>query len=226
MNANPGDGRSLDAALRHHKTHGCSVLVAGDVPDPILDRQVADLLGHEPRTRLRVLGLFGREVAVARRRLRNAAPGAEAATVVKTARQSRSTAAASTHGPTDLELRWADAGVESFEAELLAAIEDAAAPRAPLDPAVLRVCVDSLCPVVREHGLDRATEFVSAVGEAVRARRGMVHFVCQGVSADDRPDRLAEAFDVLLDLRVTERGTEQRWRIPGFDVDTGWHAFV
>lgn len=226
MTANPDAGSSLDAALQHHKTRGCSVLVAGDVPDAVVDRQVADLLGREPGSRLRVLGLVDRDVEVARARLRNTARGRRPATVVTAAEPARSAAAnpGIDGGAAELDLRWTDGGIDAFEAELLDAIEDLARPHAPLDAAVLRVCVDSLCPLVREYGVEPATEFVSTVTAAVRERRGMVHVVSQGASGDDLPEPLAAEHDVLVDLRVTERGTEQRWRVPEFDVDIGWHA--
>lgn len=227
MERNPDGASSVEEALQHHKTNGCSVLVAGDVPDPVVDRQVVKLLGYEPSRRRRVLGLFHRDVQVARDRLRNATPGAEPATIVASTEQPRSAAAADSSrtrpGETD-DVRRVATDIESFESTLVAAIEDAVAARSPPEPGVLRVSVDSLCAVLGAYGVERSTQFVSSVGEAVRERNGMVHFVTQGVSVDGHDPTLLEAFDVLIDNRITRSGTEQRWRIPAFGAVTGWRA--
>lgn len=109
-----------------------------------------------------------------------------------------------------------------LQAELLDAIETFDERADGLRPAQLRVGVDSLGPIL-DHGEESGVrELVTEVGDSVREHNGMAHFVLTESYDSERVQRLADAFDAVVELRVTEDGGEERWHLPDRDVTMPW----
>ncbi len=251
----------LRSGLTRLKREGCAVLVAGRVPERLLDDLSARLLGDATgdRDRVRVVGLVDRPLDRARTRL-SLALGEGDAGVVATA-GGRTAAAAGGNldtespggegpgvepldgGRPDADRPDADrpddgpapgasvgpvpgasvervAGVEQFADALPAAVERAAAEPASLDPAALRVCVDSLRPLVTAPGVDHRA-FVERVRTECTRRRAIAHFVLPAPADGETAAALSPLFDVVVSLR-TRDGPEQRWHLRAADHRTDW----
>lgn len=106
--------------------------------------------------------------------------------------------------------------VEAFPA----VVEDFAAQNRPLDRAELRVCVDSVRPLVAADSVDHRA-FVETVRGEMKRRRGIAHFVLPGPADGEVARSLAPLFDVVVSLR-TRDGPEQRWHLRNVDYRTDW----
>lgn len=111
-------------------------------------------------------------------------------------------------------------GVRRFVGALPAAVDDLAAGRGAFAAGELRVCVDSLRPLVTVDGVDHRS-FVATVREAMRRRRGLAHFVLPVPADGEVAAALSPLFDVVVSLR-TRDAAEQRWHLPDAGYRTDW----
>lgn len=89
-----------------------------------------------------------------------------------------------------------------------------------LSPAELRLCVDSLTPVVADHD-DRAVErLLVALTETVAAVDGMGHFHLPTAFSHGTVERLKPLFDATIEVRRSDAGFEQRWHMSDPDDET------
>lgn len=112
--------------------------------------------------------------------------------------------------------------VESAELRALgAAISETVAAVAPADrrrsPARLRLCFDSLAPLVEGYDRRDVRRFLLGVTDVVERVDGMGHY---HAPAGDDLDGLAPLFDGTVEVRRAGDGVEQRWRVDG--TATGW----
>jgi hypothetical protein len=91
-----------------------------------------------------------------------------------------------------------------------------------LDPAELRLCFDSLTPLVVDHDLDDFRRFLHAVTNRVRSCRGMAHYHLAAARDDDVVADLTPAFAAVVELRLDDDRPEQRWHVPDRDLHTDW----
>lgn len=89
-------------------------------------------------------------------------------------------------------------------------------------PGELRVCVDSLTPLVDEHSYHERMQFLHTITNRVRAASGMGHYHLSARYDDDIVADLEPLFDAVIDLRVAEGRPEHRWHIGARDLDSGW----
>lgn len=90
-----------------------------------------------------------------------------------------------------------------------------------LDPAELRLCFDSLTPLVADNDAVSVRRFLHAITARVRSCRGMAHYHLAAGRRDDVVADLASAFDAVIELRVDDR-PEQRWHVSDRDLHTDW----
>lgn len=91
-----------------------------------------------------------------------------------------------------------------------------------LAPAELRLCFDSLTPLVADTDPDDVRRFLHVVTNRVRSCRGMAHYHLAAARDDDVVADLRPAFDAVVELRVDENHPEQRWHVPDRDLHTDW----
>lgn len=82
-------------------------------------------------------------------------------------------------------------------------------------PSRLRVGVTSLVPLLGRAGADSVCTFCDSVADAVRARRGLVHFHLPLPDRTVRARDLAAAADARVELRRTHR-VESLWHPPAY----------
>lgn len=104
--------------------------------------------------------------------------------------------------------------VEEFGA-LEAASEDT-------EPAELRLCVDSLRPLLVEYSDERVRRFVDQLSARVSRADGMGHFHLPTDSGDKYVSMLTPVVDAVVEVRTKAGHAEQRWHVFDGAVDSGW----
>ncbi|WP_129115064.1 DUF7504 family protein [Halegenticoccus tardaugens] len=214
--------RSLDELKRG----GCGILVVGAPSAQARRTASARLLGDavvRPRRRLFVFT----DRTYTHERLGNGPTEPDTVRVVSRAAATRY--AASTGGPVDVDDSLPHRRVRSdrlgeFARAVGEEIRTFESRAGSLDPGELRVCFDSLSPLLSAHREESVHRFVNELASRTRAVAGMVHFHL-GVERDDPIAlRLAPLFDAVIELRVRD-GPEQRWHLPERDYRSGWLPF-
>lgn len=203
-------------ALGDLKRRGSNLLLVG-TPSPEPHAAACErLLGDDSvrsRQRLFVVtdGTYERTTAC---------EGAVDERVITHATSTRS-AAAATAGPTTPAGQRDATGPDL--GDLAAAIDgEIDALEAELEPGELRLCFDSLTPILEEHDRGEAVRFLHALGNRVRATQGMAHYHLPADRDVDAVRAVEPAFDAVIELRATCDGPEQRWHILEEDLDSGW----
>lgn len=225
MNA-PGQN-SVTQTLSELKRRGCNILVVGsaalDARQALTRRLLGDAL-TESRKRLFVFtdGVYTHE------RLGNGSQDTDSVRVVSQSAVVRSPAVteglsgSSLGGPVSREYVEADdLGSLSWAiGDAITAFETSGG----LDTGELRLCFDSLSPLVDENGVQSVRRFVSVVGGRVNSVSGMAHYHLSVPCDDPLVDELAESFDAVVELRVCDETPEHRWRFPDRSLSTEWLA--
>ena len=237
---------AIGSTLERLKLTGSNVLLVGAVPDAISDRASARLLGRHDGHRRRILALVDRGVRTALDRLSLAGRSAEPARVIEYGSPARSAAAesiaddpASESGPGfDLEpeppvdtptafdadrvpeprVETVDGDVDAFLEALDAALEDEGD-----DPGGdLRLCVDSLRPLLEEHGTERTKSLLEPICRRVNDRSGIGHYVLPVERESESVRAIESLFDATIELRIDGTEPIQRWHLHASDYVTDW----
>lgn len=219
MTGETGDG-AFAQALSGLKRRGSGLLVVGAARHEAHLGACRRLLGDASEHRRRLVVLTDSVPGGEARTDADAGPGLR---VIDRRPTTRSAAASERSGigtaPNDLR---------TLRRETLAAVEASDAEAEGLAPAELRVCLDSLRPLLDVYDERAVREFVRAVVEATREVGGMchVHLPAEGDSA--AVDSVADLFDATVEVRTVRwdgdeaPGIEQRWRLHDPEVATDW----
>jgi len=108
-------------------------------------------------------------------------------------------------------------------ADLYAAIEaevtDAERDARNLEPAQLRVCLDSLDTLVAAHGQEETFTFLHEFGALIRGAEGMAHVHLPAAMDDEVVGVLTPLFDAIIEVR---EGPQQRWHLREPEFTTDW----
>lgn len=200
------------------KTTGCNLLLVGRVPDDVLATASRKLLGDDTQHRLRLFVLTDAERATVRERLTARNGQTSAADAVLAYASDDPPALADEDATVRADIDGDLAALTAAIDEEIAAMDAAAG---GLEPAQLRVCFDSLEPLVADHGVRAVASFLDDVTDRVDEANGMAHYVLP-VERDHRTvARLDSTFDATIEYRTAENGQE-RWHFPGSELSTGW----
>lgn len=143
--------------------------------------------------------------------------------VVRYGTRSRSAAAARTDpSPSRSEPSVEHDDLGDLGLAISTAITDAEAESGGLSPAELRLCFDSLTPLVSEYDPDAMFRFLHLLTHRIRSVDGMAHYHLTS-DRDDRTVALLEPlFDAVVELRPCENGLQQRWYLRDSGLTTGW----
>jgi len=206
-----GGGAAFARTLSALKQRGSNLLVIGACDEQghadVCDR----LLGEpaEPRRRLlvRVDGRCG------------AVPGDDG--VQSRVVERRRPAVAGPDPPADVDdVRSVGGGIEALERATVEAFTDLEGDDAA--PGELRLCVDSLPPLIIEHGDARVRRFVDQLARRVTRADGMGHFHLPVDSSDKYVSMLTPVVDAVVEVRYRGGQPEQRWHVFDGAVDSGW----
>jgi hypothetical protein len=90
------------------------------------------------------------------------------------------------------------------------------------DPGDVRLCFDSLDPVVDAVEKPRLEEFLRVLTTRVTLARGLAHYHLSVTAAKQVPDTIAPIFDGVIERRQTPDGPRQRWTLRKSGVQTDW----
>lgn len=88
--------------------------------------------------------------------------------------------------------------------------------------AELRVCFDSLRPVLSAHEIETVFQFLHLLIGRIQDVRGMGHFHLPVAPDRDAVRRLTPLFDAVVTLRQTGDQLQQRWRLPDEELTSPW----
>lgn len=236
-----GDG-ALTEALTDLKRQGCNLLVVGTVTGDASEGACRRMLGDDDSSgRRRLLAFTDADGRRAADRLPGDCdgPADENVTLVEHAAASRSSVATgaaagggvTTESPDGPTLSGAavsaDYEVDATNltelgdtlAEALAAIESDAG---ELAPAELRLCFDSLLPLLESNGEESVFRFLHVLTGHVRQKRGMAHYHLPVDPSASEVHLFAPLFDAVVELRTEDGHTQQRWHVDDADVSTDW----
>lgn len=221
-NIHDGGREAFPSALQRLKQRGCSLLVVGKAPDSVYQAAAKQMLGdstHSQRRRLFVA--TDRDVSTARSILNQQADPTTGKILAVNSEARHATAhSQSAETPVPVE-HVAGSDLTDLGIAISGAIGEFEDHVSELEPAELRVCLDSLVPLV-DHGRKPLFRFLDILNNRIKSISGMGH-VHLPIERECELVRLFEPlFDVLIELRMQETEPQQRWYIKDRDVCSGW----
>lgn len=205
-------------ALASLKRRGSNLLVVGATGGETHGEACSRLLGEDTADRTRVFVSADRHCGAADRYAR---AGGDALVDYATTTRGAAAAQPSAAGPSigGTSVRTVD-DLSSLGVAVREAID--AAGGDSLDPAELRVCFDSLGPLLEDHDESAVFRFLHAVTGEVRAVSGMGHYHLP-IAFDNRTVRtLRPLFDAVVEVRSQGDHSQQRWHLNEADLTTDW----
>lgn len=89
-------------------------------------------------------------------------------------------------------------------------------------PGELRLCFDSLAPLLSTNETPSVQRFLRAIGNRVHAEAGMAHYHLPVTRADPVVDDIAHLFDATIELRLSGGVPEHRWILHDEAFESGW----
>jgi hypothetical protein len=216
-----GDEPSFSKWLANLKQVGSNLLITGEVPDTVSARATRYLFGRADR-RFRVLALTDQTAGNAATRLPDDASAEDPTTWVVDERRAERSAPATASGATaELDPVGSD-GARRLCNEIEAAVDFYDEYADGLEPAELRLGVDSLFPLLQDDSAS-AEHVLRRIGSTVRDVYGMAHYHLRVPADAAVVEDLMPLFDARVELRKRPRRTpEQRWYAPELDATTPW----
>lgn len=206
------------------KRNGCNLLVVGCDHEPIRTDACRRFLGCEgPEPRRRLVVAADTSVASVRDRLcASPTPQDLHTTIVDWQTPIRCATASTSAGPDSIQTIHVDGDdLSSLGIEISDALSKFATTGDP-EPAEIRLCFDSLTPLVARFDEEVTFRFLHLVTSAVTRVRGMGHYHLP-VGANAEMVRILEPlFDAIVELRTQSGHLEQRWHLIEPEIATEW----
>lgn len=216
-----GGNSQFSRRLSSLKREGANVLVLGPVAGEGHAAACRELLGDASQRRRRILVFSGPEANGAEKRLASGHTRDRAHLQVVTHSIDNRSAAAANSVDATLVTRVRADDLAELGTVIAQSIDDFETIADGLDPAELRLCVDSLAAMVSEHGRGTVFRFLHLLTERVRRSEGLAHYHLPVAAADETARMFRSLFDVVVELRGDGDGLEQRWDL-GDDVTSEW----
>ncbi|GAB3025517.1 DUF7504 family protein [Natronobiforma cellulositropha] len=91
-----------------------------------------------------------------------------------------------------------------------------------LEPSELRVCVDSLAPLLVDHRPENVFRLLHVITSWVRQVNGMGHFHLPVALEHDAVNLLEPLFDAIVEVRANGGTNEQRWHLRDQRTSSEW----
>jgi hypothetical protein len=108
---------------------------------------------------------------------------------------------------------------------VLEAVDDIEAATDDLEPSELRLCLDSVRPLLQQHRSETVFRLLHMVTSRVRQSNGMGHFHLRLDHDNDYVRLLEPLFDAIVEIREAEGTVEQRWHLRDSEVTSDWLEF-
>lgn len=203
-------------ALASLKRRGSNLLLVGATNDGAHVDACRRLLGADGSARRRLFVFTDRD---------HSAPvpqGADESAVVEYESKTRSAATEETDADAGSAPTRRVVTLDELGEATRSAIESIESAAGDLSPAELRVCFDSLRPIIEEYSEERVFRFLHALTGDVRSVRGMGHFHLPVAFDDPTVRTIAPLFDAVVEVRTQGEESHQRWHLRDEDVSTDW----
>ncbi|GAA0253065.1 DUF7504 family protein [Haladaptatus pallidirubidus] len=218
-----GDGQIIvESELGRLKRTGGNILLAGDVPEEVFDEMSVQLLGDQAFSRTVLSAQYGKDTEVTQTRLSIAETTPDHAHILTHKSVARSAATAQTNQSNQMPVSSVSGSLKEFRTAIRELLFELQQQRNGFDPAELRFCFDSLQLLIEEEGVETVGQFISLVTEAVENVRGLGHYLFQDSYDSSHVQAVRSKFDVVIELRFSENGPEQRWHLQDTDHTTQW----
>ncbi|WP_266081288.1 DUF7504 family protein [Haladaptatus caseinilyticus] len=216
---------TIRSELGQLKEKGGNILVVGDVPSDVFDAERSYLMNDPDSTRYDLFALLDRSPTALQRQATPAQPPLNTVEIVDYQAAVRSTAAAVTSPQENVQITPISGTLTDLQTALIHSValqEEYVRDDRPID---VQLYVDTLQPVVEATSTDIAM-FLTPICRAVRGVRGLGYYTLPQDRDSFPMDEIESVFDATIELRVSERGPEQRWILPKTGYTTEWFPII
>lgn len=224
-------GRQRDEAERFStylselKNRGSALLVVGELPRDSYSPFCENILGDPssgPRCRLHVTTYENASNTRIRDPISASATPISSAHVVSTFSARSAAKASAAAMETDAVTHVEGEDLPGLGIAISQEIKKFDEERRELQPAELRLCFDSLRPLLEEYEEQQVFRFLDLVTNRIRSKSGMGHFHLP-IDSDDRlVHTFAELFDAVIELDTRDGELCQCWNIRDKNLTSGW----
>lgn len=221
------DATAFDRTLQRLKQRGCCMLLVGSVAESVFSRASRQMLGDPSLRRYRLFVLTDADRSVVTRRLSGVdeTDRARRTQILTTDATTRSTSIRSNADANSIPTTVVDDDSESLIDSIDTTIQDFERRSGGLEPGSLRLCFDSLRPIVDSQDGERSLRFCNRLSASVRGSRGLGHVVLPLPRDSEPVERLTRCFDAVVELRSSkDRGPQERWHFTRENLTTNWIA--
>lgn len=207
------------------KERGSNLLLVGSVNGMVLSQACTRFLGEaldEPRRRLFVSTDDSSTVSE-KIQTQYGHADSNSFKLIRWETETRSSAAQSTSGRTvipDVRIESDKLGTLGDEIETI--ISEFERTNDGFEPAELRLCFDSLLPVVAEYEPVDVFRFLHLLTGRIRTASGMAHYHLPLDIDDELVQLIVPLFDGIVEIRAENGHPEQRWHFPDNEFTTDW----
>jgi Halobacterial output domain 1 len=216
---------TIRSELAHLRENGGNILVIGDVPGDVFNAERSYLMNDPDSTRYDLFALLDRSPTALHRQATPAQPLPGTVEIVDYQAAVRSTAAATTSPQKNAQIT----PISGTLADLQTALIHAVAMQEEYvrdDRSIgVQLYLDTLQPVMEAATTDIAT-FLTPICRAVRGVEGLGYYTLPQERDSLPMDKIGSVFDATIELRVSERGPEQRWTLPKTGYTTEWFPII
>lgn len=191
-------------ALDSLKDGGSTVLVVGEDARGAHEGVCRRLLGDEHRSRYRVFVSIEAD----------SRPHVESVVAVEGSVRSIDYA--------DLEAESSEEPLSALSLELIEAIDDIDDEADGLEPGELRVCVDSVRPLLGTHSTEQVFRALHAITARIKGANGIGHVHLPVEPDHEGVSVLDPLFDATVEVRTKGTDHQHRWRLRDEDASSGW----
>lgn len=205
------------------KQRGSNLLVVGSRMPAAHDEACQQFLGEPTaQARRRLFVLADPCTPVFERFRSETSVPADRHSLIRYGATSRSAAAATQSQSTPVPVRQVDGDLGSLGLAISEAITEFEAQSGGLNPAELRLCFDSLTPLVSEHEPETLFRFLHLLTHRVRSVDGMAHYHLSTERSNRTVALLEPLFDAVIELCLRDGALHQRWYLRDSGLTTGW----
>ncbi|MFB6266024.1 MAG: hypothetical protein ABEI31_00065 [Halodesulfurarchaeum sp.] len=213
-------------ALSTLKAEGSALLVVGTVPQEKFGAVTTHLLGDQeggPRRRLFVTTNDRLDEIRARLPEPPGLPLRQSTRVITITERERSAAAPPIADSAELPTEQVSKGeLSALSERILQTIDEFERLAGSLEPAELRVSVDSLTPILDAHDEEDVFRMVHLLNHLVRKKSGMIHYHLPVERESATVRMFAPLFDAVVELRMQDGALQQRWHLQDSDISSEW----
>ncbi|MDL5362030.1 hypothetical protein [Halalkalicoccus sp. NIPERK01] len=204
------------------KQHGSNLLVVGSRMPAAHGAACRQFLGEATTQARRRLFVLADPCTPESGRLPTGSDDPNRYSVIRYDATSRSAAAAAAPSSTPVPERRVEGGLGSLGLDISEAIAEFEATSGGLTPAELRLCFDSLTPLVSEYDPESLFRFLHLLTHRVRSVDGMAHYHLTTDRSNRTVALLEPLFDAVIELCLREDTLYQRWYLRDSGLTTGW----